>query len=117
MADHDFIIKMVEETMEASKYSHNTELLPFSAPNTAHSVKAHYDPRKLCYVIYGKDKNLEIPKNWGPFANRISKEFLINSTDDPHYFIPVLEEFLGQKILTVHIVITLESADTSNQAA
>ena len=78
MADHDFIIKMVEETMEASKYSHNTELLPFSAPNAAHSVRAHYDPRKLCYVIYGKDKNLEIPKkNAENFTKilKISKKF------------------------------------------
>ena len=97
MANKDFISQMVEDTIEQDVCS-GGDLLPFEMPTNTFTVEAVYNHRKQCFMIMANDKFLEIPKNWGPFKNRIATEFMISKRDDNYLFLEVISVFFGQKI-------------------
>lgn len=109
MKDNDFISQMVNDTIAATDEAH-ADVLPFATPSNHFVVYANYDESKHCYVIKSKGKSLEIPKNWGPFHNRISQEFMILKGDDQHHFIDILSKFMGVKL--EHLKIKLETSST-----
>lgn len=110
MGKTDFISQMVEETMGAydSSDKPTEELL---------SIDLEYSSYRKCYIYKGYGQNLEIPRNWGPFANRISKEFILNTADDPYKFLEILSVFLVQEVESVKINICSESMGAVKQAA
>lgn len=97
MANKDLISQMVDDTIEQENCSVGN-LLPFEIPTNTFTVEAFYDEKKQCFLITANGKSLEIPKNWGPFKNRIATEIVISKNDDNYLFLDVLSVFLGKRI-------------------
>jgi hypothetical protein len=110
MANKDLISQMVDDTIEQENCS-GGNLLPFEIPTNTFTVEAVYNDIKKCFMITANDKSLEIPKNWGPFKNRIATEIVISKNDDNYLFLNVFSVFLGQRIdlLKVDLVYSQKS--------
>lgn len=91
MKDTDFIGQMVHETIE-SENPNKSSLLSFK-PEVDGEVWVGLDEVRKCYIIQHKQKSLEVPFNWGPFKNRISKEIILDIHEDTHHFIEVFNVY------------------------
>lgn len=106
MSNTDFIAKMVEETL-GQENDHSDDVLPFYKPD-CFEIEAIYNPEKQCFLICAQGKSIEIPKNWGPFKNRIAKEFILSRGDDKEHFLDMVSLFYNHQIecLKVQLVNT-----------
>ena len=96
MSATDFISIMVEETLDQEN-DQGESILPFHQPD-CFEVEAVYNPRKKCFMICAHNKFIEIPKNWGPFKNRVAKEFILSRSDDKEDFLTVASLFFNRQI-------------------
>lgn len=96
MSATDFISQMVEETLQKEQ-TEGDKVLPFHQPD-CFEIEAVYNPTKKCYSVSANNQIIEIPKNWGPFKNRIATEFILNTTDDKEHFLVVVSSFFARKI-------------------
>lgn len=96
MSATDFISKMVEETLRKEQ-AQGEQVLPFHQPD-CFEVEAIYSAEKKCYMIEANNLSIEIPKNWGPFKNRIASEFILSTSDDKEMFLDVVSSFFNRKI-------------------
>lgn len=96
MDGKDFISKMVEETLGESLETEDN-VLKFEQPE-CFELQAKYIANKQCFQIMAHGKTIEIPKNWGPFKNRIANEFILSPLDDKEHLIPVISAFLGKQL-------------------
>ena len=96
MDNNDFISKMVEETL-GQELDQDEAVLKFEQPE-CFELQATYLPSKKCFQIMANGRTIEIPKNWGPFKNRIANEFVLSHHDDKDELIPVISAFLGKPL-------------------
>lgn len=96
MGANDFISLMVQETLD-SEQSVGEKVLPYQSPD-CFEVEAIYNEAKKCYLICADNKFIEIPKNWGPFKNRISQEFILLKEDDHDLFLDIISTFFQKNI-------------------
>jgi len=117
MSTTDFISQMVEETLDRET-DHGESILPFHQPD-CFEVEAIYNPRKQCFMICAHNKFIEIPKNWGPFKNRIAKEFILSPNDDKEDFLAVASLFFNRQIecLKVQLIDTEMGIDNYTDKA
>lgn len=97
MSKSDFISQMVEETI-APLENHETNVLSFENPALSHVFDLEYSEFKKCLILKNEGRVLEIPKNWGPFKNRISKEISISAGDDKYLLLSMLSIFFDTEI-------------------
>tara|TARA_Y100000590_G_C15421100_1_gene901437 strand:- start:395 stop:742 length:348 start_codon:yes stop_codon:yes gene_type:complete len=102
MKENDFIGQMVQETLSNSNYdsyefSHDADSLC--------EIRVKVDQARGCYLIWSEKEHLEIPKNWGPFKNRISGEFILSKKEDNEHFLDMLSVFFQQDISTAKFVL------------
>lgn len=116
MGDQDFIGQMVQETISIEQ-DDKSNLLSFTHENSF-EIRAFYDKTRFCYVIHNKKEIMEIPENWGPFKNRISKEFFLSKFDDKDNFIEIVSIFLDRKLDSIKFILdNVEDKISLNQAA
>ncbi len=107
MDDKNLIDLMVQETIQGEAPSN---VIPFQNENTF-QISAIYQPERKCYQISKKNEVLEIPKNWGPFRNRISQSFTLTPFEDSDDFLSVLEMFYGRDINSAQITLINSSTE------
>ena len=109
MKSDDFIGQMVHETISTENEVHQ-DVLSFRSIDYF-KLNVFYDKKRMCFVIRSEKKIIEVPKNWGPFKNRIASEFYISEFDDTEGFIPIISEFFNQEIRTLKIVLENPEVD------
>ena len=117
MDENDFITKMVEETMDSDGSGDEFSVSHLDESEKTKNIEAEYSSTRKCFILRDSDKTLEIPENWGPFAQTQGEELIVTKSDDPYCFIPVLESFLCEKFSNAHIVISSESSLETPSAA
>ena len=94
MNEKSLIDLMVDETF-SSEIAHNQlELLTLERVE----IEAIYDANRKCFVLNLAGQSIEVPKNWGPFKNRISQSFSFDRSEDHFFFIPIIEDILHRTI-------------------
>ncbi|MBD66866.1 MAG: hypothetical protein CME62_16810 [Halobacteriovoraceae bacterium] len=83
---------MVEATFQEDAQSNRSEYI-YNQNKEFTEILASYNQTKKCYLLSYQNKTLEVPKNWGPFKNRISTEFELTSDNDHHHFLAVLSDY------------------------
>lgn len=114
MSKSDFISQMVEETI-ASQASHEDNVLSFKKPINSDTFELAYSDTRKCLILEHKGEFLEIPKNWGPFKNRFSREFSVSTSDDKYHFLSMLSIFVGSEIS--HAEFKIDYQQDSHKAA
>ncbi len=94
MIEKSLIDLMVDETFSSERAYKQLELLPFERIE----IEAIFDKRRNCFVLNLAGLSIEIPKNWGPFKNRISQNFSLDRSEDYFFLIPVIENILNKTI-------------------
>lgn len=107
MSSYDLIEQMVQETISntSTQASGECHLSLLNSKKTC-KLYASYNSTKLCYIISLDGNKIEIPKNWGPFKNRISTEFTISSREDEDKFFEVVSAFFNIKESALKVVIS-----------
>lgn len=107
MKENDFIGQMVQDTIHSS--DNNTNLYNFDDSEVDRIIHFDFDFKRQCHCLTHKKQTLEIPRNWGPFKNRISPSIVISSSDDKYLFLDILNSFLGCELTSVRIVMSSDS--------
>lgn len=114
MGKSDFISQMVEDTIADSESSNSSTVLPFESPKNSPSFIVDYDDARKCYILQSEEGCIEVPKNWGPFNNRISNEFSLSVGEDKYLFLEILSVFSKKTIthakFTINLSATIEIA-------
>ncbi len=103
MKEADFIGQMVQETIQTND-NDKSNLLSFSQENSF-ELCAFYDKKRFCYILHNHKEILEVPKDWGPFKNRISSEFIVSRFDDKDHFLDIISIFYKKDLNSIKIVV------------
>ena len=115
MKTEDLIGQMVQETISNLNREGTSVLL--LSDKDCFKLEAVYDEKRMCFVLSHGDKSIEIPKNWGPFKNRITKQFVLSEFDDGELFIPIIAAFYQEKINSIKISIINDTSVDWRKAA
>ena len=114
MKDNDFISQMLLETLNEDSSSRN-DFMFVDGPSDAMQVEAFFDSVRSCYCLNFAGQAIEIPSNWGPFKNRVAKEFSLVKSEDSDYFLDIISEVYGQDIKSIKVFIhSVENDSHSN---
>ncbi|MAX65349.1 MAG: hypothetical protein QF441_14615 [Bacteriovoracaceae bacterium] len=102
MAKKDFIQQMVKDTISFSQEYYSDNVLPLSFKG-AFEISAFYDRKRKCYILHNESEVLEIPRNWGPFRNRVSIRFQLSKYDDKDNFVEILSLFFNKDLEHVQV--------------
>ena len=114
MSKSDFISQMVEDTIADTEPRENN-ILSFEAPKNICHLDLELNEKKKCYVLRDSDRCLEIPINWGPFKNRISREFTLGLGEDKHLILSMLSVFFDKPITNARF--SINRSEELNKAA
>lgn len=114
MSKPDFISQMVEDTITDTNFK-ASNVLSFEPPVNTYNLNVELHEEKKCYIVHNESKSIEIPINWGPFKNRISREFTIDQGEDRHMILSVLSIFFEKTI--THAKFSIILPDEASKAA
>lgn len=120
MKDNDFISQMLMETLEDTSFQKSDEFTLIKSFDDAVELQVTKDEERECFCFTLKETPIEVPVNWGPFKNRISRDFTLSRSEDTDYFLDILSDILMYRVQNIRIMITdsvQEQVQSYNQAA